>query len=137
MIIREKLFSKGMWTRQPSLSDVLEGHRQRTIHSIKSINNLDQLNEGFLTGIVKVSLVEPLAFNFAAMTFATRTEQIPGDWFPQFEFDVMRGRCYPKTVARISIPFTGNRDLLEYTPNQSTMNYPIGARPARINSEVG
>lgn len=125
MITKAKLFSKGTWTRQPGLNDILEGHKQRTIHTIKAISDLDQLNETFLARLVKDSLVEPLVFDFAAMSFATRTEQIPAEWFG-FEFNVERGRSYPKTVARISIPFTGDRNLIEFTPNECTLNFPIG-----------
>lgn len=125
MITKSKLFSKGTWTRQAGLNDVLEAHKQKTIHTIKAISDLDQLNEDFLARLVKDSLVEPLVFDFAGMSFATRTEQIPAEWFPD-NFNVTRGRNYPKTVARISIPFTGDRNLIEFTPNECTLNFPIG-----------
>jgi hypothetical protein len=125
MLIRSNLFNKGFMTRQPSLSDVLEGHKQGILSKIKAITDLGQMSDSFLAGLVKESLVEPLSLQFGRMARQLRTEQFDGSEFP-FDFNVERGSRYPKTVARISIPFSGGRKLLEHTPNEGVFNFPRG-----------
>src|SRR6516225_3831099 len=110
-------------TRQPSLSDVLEDHKRKILSQIKAITDLSQLTDQFLGDLVKESLVEPLCLHFSRMTRQLRTEQFDGSEFP-FDFAVERGRRYPKTVARISIPFSGDPSLVEHTPNEGVFNFP-------------
>ncbi len=119
------LFNKGYLTRQPSLSDVLDAHKRGVINEIRSISDLDQMTDSFLERLVKDSLVEPLAIPFDKMTRKLRAEEFDGSAFPG-DFNVQRGHRYPKQVARISVPFSGDPKLLEYTPNQSTLSFPRG-----------
>jgi hypothetical protein len=125
MLIRSNLFNKGFMTRQPSLSNVLEGHKRTTLNEIKNIADLNQMTDSFLARLVKDSLVEPLSLHFDRMARQLRTEQFDGSQFP-FDFAVEPGRQYPKMLARISIPFSGDPKLLEYTPNEGVFNFPRG-----------
>lgn len=112
-------------TSQPGLYDVLAGHEQQTIAKIKVISSLDEMNEAFLSNLVKDSIVEPLEFHFDKQTYRLRTEEFDGAEFP-FDFHAYRGKRYPKQVARISIPFSGDSQLLRFTPSTCSMNFPIG-----------
>jgi hypothetical protein len=125
MFIKSHLFNKGFMTGQPSLFDVLGGHERRIIDTIKSISSLDEMTEAFLSNLVKDSLVEPLEFHFDKQTYQLRTEEFDGAEFPS-DFHVYRGKKYPKQVARISIPFSGDPNLLRYTPSTFSGNFPLG-----------
>jgi hypothetical protein len=125
MLIRSNLFNKGFMTKQPSLSDVLEGHKQGILGQIKGITELSEMTDEFLAHLVKESLIAPLSLQFGRMARQLRTEQFDGADFP-FDFNVERGRRYPKTVARIAIPFSGDPKLLEHTPNEGVFNFPRG-----------
>ena len=121
------LFSKGWMTRQPSLSDVLDHHRNQMADRIRAVTDLDQLTDAFLTGLVKEALVEPLQLHFDRMTRKDRTEEMDGSQFPDpFSFNVRPGHTYKKLVSRISVPFTGDKLLLEHTPNSCTTVFPHG-----------
>ena len=111
MLIQSHLFDKGLMTGQHSLFDILCHHEQQTINRIKNIASLEDMTDSFLTSLVRDSLVEPLTIHFDRMTRKLRTEQIDGSEFP-FDFSVRRGMKYPKTVARIWIPFSGDSQLL-------------------------
>jgi hypothetical protein len=125
MTTESNLFAKGPLTRQAGLSEVLERRKQGILNKIKRISDLDQMTDAFLEGLVKESLVQPPVFQFDKMTRKLRDEQFDGSAFPG-DFNVVRGRRYPKQVARISIPFSGDGALLEYTPNQGVFNFPKG-----------
>jgi hypothetical protein len=126
MLINSNLFSKGHpLKREPGLSDALERHKLSVINRIKGITDLDQMTDSFCEGLIKSALVEPLMLHFDKMTRQTRTEEIDGSLFPG-DFFVERGRRYPKTVVRILIPFSGERDLLEYSPSTAGLTFPRG-----------
>jgi hypothetical protein len=112
-------------TRQPSLSAVLEGHKRGVLNKIRNVTDLDQLTDAFVERLVKESLVSPPVLHFDQMTKKLRTENFDGSEFPG-DFYVERGRHYQTQVARISIPFSGDPTLLEYTPNQGVINFPHG-----------
>jgi hypothetical protein len=60
------------------------------------------------------------------MTRALRTEEFDGAHLP-FDFVGTRhGKKYPKQVARISIPFTGDSQLLNFTPSTCSTTFPRG-----------
>ena len=126
MLIKTHLFvSKERTGRHVPLSAVLDGHKRSTLDDIKAVSDLDQMTDSFLAGIVKESLVQPLHFHFDKMTRETRSEDFDASQLPP-EFIGDRGRRYPKTVARISIPFTGRRELLEIMPNRQINDFPVG-----------
>ncbi len=125
IIHKSLLFGSGGFNGQPMLSDVLRHHRDVTLKKIATISNLNELTDDFLVALVKDSLVDPLVFDFEGTTYEQRTENIPAEWF-SFSFNVEPGRRYPKTVTRIFIPFTGDRTLVEHTPDTFTMTRPIG-----------
>lgn len=127
MLIRGSLFNKGHWTRQAGLSDVLDAHKRRILNRIRGITDLEQMNDPFIHELVAESLVTPVSLHFDQMTRKMRTEDFDARDFPdRFTFNVEAGRRYPKTVARISVPFSGDRSLLEYTPNECVLNFPRG-----------
>jgi hypothetical protein len=125
MLIQSHLFEKGFMSQQLSLYDILSHHEQQTINKIKKLASLDDMTDSFLTSLVKDSLVEPLVIHFDNLTRNLRTEQFDGSEFP-FGFSVRRGTKYPKTVARISLPFSGDSQLLRHTPNECSGNFPQG-----------
>lgn len=139
MYIKSNLFSKGHPLKaEPGLSDVLEGHKRRTLATITSISDLDQMTDRFLENLVKEALVEPLAIQFDRMTRKLHTEELDGSVIPT---NSMAGRMLrrgfdeseifgeagnKKQVARLSIPFTGDPALLEYAPNPCGLTFPRG-----------
>ncbi len=126
-LIRGSLFNKGFMTRQPGLSDVLEHHKQGICNRIRAVTDLDQMTDTFLSKLVQDSLVGAIHLHFDKMMHKPRSEQFDGSEFPdRFSFNVEPGHSYSKTVVRITIPFTGDRQLLEYTPNSATFNFPRG-----------
>jgi hypothetical protein len=125
MMIQSHLFQKGLMTRQPSLADILLGHEIQTLNTIKDISSLDEMTDSFLSSLVKDSLVDPLVIHLDRITRQLRTEHFDGSEFP-FDFNVRQGRKYPKTVARISVPFSGDSQPLSFTPNECSLNFPQG-----------
>lgn len=127
MFIKSHLFIKGHpMKREPGLSDLLDAHKRTIRDKIKAISDLDTMTDQFLEKLVKDSLVAPLAIQFDRMTKKFRTEQFDGAELP-FEQVGDRGRSYPRQIARLSIPFTGDRKLLEYTPIPTpSKEYPRG-----------
>src|SRR5690348_9891239 len=126
MFIRSNLFSRGHPLKaEARLSDVLEGHKRRVITEIQGITDLSQMTDSNCAQIIKGALVEPLVLRFDRMTRQTRTEEIDGSYFPG-DFFVERGRRYPKTIVRISIPFSGDPKLLEFSPGTAGLTFPRG-----------
>jgi hypothetical protein len=126
MFIRSHLFSKGHPLKaERGLSDALEGHKRSIINKIKGITDLDQLTDAFCQRLVKEALIAPLVLHFDQMTKQTRTEQIDGSLFPG-DFCVEHGSRYPKTVVRILVPFSGERDLIQYSPSTAGLTFPRG-----------
>jgi hypothetical protein len=126
MFIRSNLFSKGHPLKaEPGLSDALDAHKRTIINKIKAITDLDQMTDAFCQRIVKEGLIAPLVLHFDQMIRQTRTEQIDGSLFPG-DFNVERGRYYPKTVVRIVVPFSGEGDLLKYSPSTAGLTFPRG-----------
>ncbi|SRR6266545_5984824 len=123
MFIKSTLFSKGHpLSQEPRLYDRLEAHKQRTLNDIRKISDLGQMTEQFLERVVKESLVEPLAIQFDKKTRKIRTEGLDGS---HYRPDSLGGRMYARgggdallrgqqQVARLSIPFTGDRVLLQF-----------------------
>jgi hypothetical protein len=107
------------------LADRLDAHKRTIINKINGITDLDQMTDPFCERLIKDAIVEPLVLHFDRMTRQTRTEDIDGSFFPG-DFFVERGRRYPKTVVRLSVPFTGERDLLEYSPSTAGLTFPRG-----------
>ena len=126
MFNKSYLFKKGHpLTAEPRLSNLLDAHERQIIDKIKGITDLNQMTDSFCERIIRDALVEPLTLHFDRMTRQTRTEEIDGSWFP-VDFFVERGQRYPKTVVRILIPFSGNSDLLEYSPSTAGLTFPRG-----------
>jgi hypothetical protein len=126
VLIKSNLFSKGHPLKaERGLSDTLEGHKRSILNKIRGISDLDQMTDSFCERVIKGALVEPLVLHFDRMTRQTRTEEIDGSFFPG-DFFVERGRCYPKTIVRILVPFSGDPKLLEYSPSTAGLTFPRG-----------
>lgn len=99
-----------------------ESHIKRTINEIYSI---DEMTETFLHNLVKSSIVEPLIIHFDLKTQKMRKESFYRREMP-LEFCHLSDGPYDKTVARISIPFSGDTVLLELAPNSVLSCFPKG-----------
>jgi hypothetical protein len=126
MLIKSNLFSKGHPLKtEPGLSPVLESHKRGILDRIRNISNLSLMTDSFLQQVVSDSFVEPLVIHFDKITKKLRTEEFDGSQLP-FNQIGDRGRRYPKQVARLSIPFTGDKTLLGFAPIPCGMNLPKG-----------
>lgn len=118
MFIKSNLFSTGRhFSRQAGLSDVLENHKRKVIVKIGAVTSLKDMTDSFLTKLVKDALVEPLEIDtrFEKMTRELRDEEI----------ETQRGR-FAARVARLSIPFKGEEELLKYCPKEWGLTFPMG-----------
>jgi hypothetical protein len=116
MLIRSNLFSQGHpLKREPGLSAALEGHKRGVVNKINGVSDLAQMTDPFLGRLVRESIVEPLVIRFDRRTKAFRAEQLDG-W----------GRGPSVQVARLSIPFTGEADLLKFSPDPCGLTLPLG-----------
>jgi hypothetical protein len=126
MLIRSSLFSRERGNN-PDLYEVLEHRKRAFLQSIDGIASLDQMTDAFLNRMVRESLVTPVALHLDQTTRKTRTEHFRGEEFPdRFMFNVYEGSSYPKTVTRLSIPFSGDPGLLRHCPSSHTFNPPFG-----------
>lgn len=136
MVIRSNLFNRGHPLKaEAGLSDALERHKASIQNKIRSISDLDQMTDAFLEGLVKKSLVEPLAIQFGKMTRKHRAETLDASYLPAGTFGSRRyARMgdFPleggnqKQVVRLTVPFTGEADLLNFAPNPCGMTFPQG-----------
>jgi hypothetical protein len=117
------------------LSDALESHKRAVVNKIKAISDLDQMTDAFLARLVKESLVEPLNIQFDKITKKLRTERLDASYLPAGSMGARRySRMgdFPleggnqKQVARLTIPFSGEEDLLKFSPNTCGMKFPQG-----------
>jgi hypothetical protein len=63
--------------------------------------------------------IDPLLLHFYKLTVSDREERILAERFPNrgFDFNVERGRSYPKHVVTYHLPFSGEAKLLRSTPS--------------------
>lgn len=136
MMMRSSLFSMGHPLKaEAGLSDALENHKRRILNQIKAISDLDQMTNSFVEQLVTGSLVEPLVIHFDKMTRKLRTENLDAAYLPA---DSMGGRRFrsmgnfplqggrQKQVARLTIPFSGDLNLLKFSPNPCGLTLPQG-----------
>jgi hypothetical protein len=136
MLIRSNLFNRGHPVKaEAGLSDALENHKRSVLNKIRAIADLDQMTDAFLEGLVKKSLVEPLAIHFNQMTRKHRAETLDASYLPAGSMGARRyARIgdFPleggnsKQVVRMTIPFSGEEDLLNFSPNSCGMTFPQG-----------
>lgn len=136
MIINSNLFSRGHPLKaEAGLSDILENHKRQVLKSIREISDLDQMTDSFLQRLVKESIVEPLSVHIDKKTGKQRTEQLDGSSFPQNSqagrmwgrgHDSFGSEALSKQVVRISVPFSGDHNLLAFAPNPCSLNLPRG-----------
>ena len=110
------------------LSQVLDAHEKCILDKVKSISDIEQLTDNFLSKLVDDSLVKPVFLKTNQKTRKTKTE-----YFNAFQLPCNIGMSshysnekYPKTVATICIPFEGDPKLLQHCPNSYHLNFPFG-----------
>ena len=126
MIRSQRLFHGGFgWSSMngPNLEMVLIAHERKMVDTIRSVVDIEALTDKFVTDLVNQSLVATV--KLLPMTKKVRSERIDASQFPP-HFSVMGENSYVEQVARLSIPFTGDRAILEHHPNQGFMNVPMG-----------
>lgn len=123
MFIKSKLFTKGHPLKaEERLGYKLERHKRAVINKVKAIMSLKDMTDAFLTKLVKEAIVEPLVIDFSPdkMRHVLRNDEI----------DTRQG-YYSAQVARLTIPFSGEEDLLEYCPQTWGLTFPMGEVVAR------
>jgi hypothetical protein len=70
----------------------------------------------YLDHIVSKYEISPLVLEFENIAISTSEKMIPAEMFP-FNFNVYRGKSYPKQVVKYHLPFSGDRRLLRCIPN--------------------
>jgi hypothetical protein len=130
MLIRSHLFDKGFMGNGPALFDVLRNHERQILDRIKRISSLDEMTDSFLSNLIKESLIETVALDFGNMTRDLRTEDLDNSLSPLAFLMAREGR-FPRQVARISIPFSGDSNLLKYTPSTHSSPHPLGQTSGR------
>lgn len=61
--------------------------------------------------------LDPLIIHWDEVSVSDREVMIPAEGFPSFRFNVEPGRSYPKQVITYHLPFSGDAQLLRYTPS--------------------
>lgn len=113
--------------RGASISDVLQAHEKKILDRVERITDIEELTDEFLQGLVRDALVAPINLKANEKTCVKRTEYFAANELPCNRFDhFSSGEKYPKTVATISLPFTGDPELFKHSPKTSTMSFPHG-----------
>lgn len=128
------LFYEGA-TKGQSLPDVLNNHCKQISDRIRRISDVGEMTEPFLKKLIKGSLIEGISLNLGSKYRTTRTEDIPSKWHPQtfscyFDEDI---KSCPRTVARIHIPYSGDKTLFRHCPSTYSTVFP---RAEIINGTV-
>jgi hypothetical protein len=136
VVIKSNLFSRGHPLKvEAGLSDALERRKHSVINKIRAISDLDLMTDAFLERLVRESLVAPLAVHFDKMTRKLRTETLDASYLPAGSMGARRYArmgSFPleggnqKQVARLTIPFSGEGDLLKFSPNPCGTTFPQG-----------
>lgn len=100
-------------------------------------NRLLNVNEDeYVEYLVQKYSVEPLVFGWDAVRVSDREAMIPAEQFPN-SFNVYSGKSYPKQVITYHIPFTGEADLLKFTPSTRIMwTTEVRATAASISFDI-
>jgi hypothetical protein len=114
MLISSSLFDISPHDRR-WLGYELEAHEHRTLQAIAKISSLDDMTDEFLDQLVADSIVEPLTIHDDRREHAERNEVIPAQLIPYECLARRKGINQNMQVSRISIPFSGDRNLTKYT----------------------
>jgi hypothetical protein len=96
----------------------LDASKRTVINKIKSVTSLKAMTDSFLAGFVGEALVKPLVIDLSYDNI--RKE------FRDEEVETRRGLLPGRRVARLSIPFEGEEDLLQYCPRTWGLTFPQG-----------
>jgi len=101
------------------LEEYLEenGHKIRSRIEQESENYILNVNETeYVNYLVNEFTVDTPSIDFASVSVTSYEKQIPSEHFPN-SFFVRPGKSYPKQAVVYHLPYTGNADLLRYTPS--------------------
>jgi hypothetical protein len=106
---------------EQDLYAVLEGRLQQVKQEIFSAGSDYLLNTNetqYVEYLASRYRIEPVTIDFEGVSASTREEMIAAERFPNaFEFNIERGRRYPKQVITYHLPFSGNAELLRCKPS--------------------
>lgn len=106
---------------EQDLYAVLEGRLQQVKQEVFSAGSDYLLNTNetqYVEYLASRYRIEPVAIDFEGVSVSTREEMVPAERFPNaFEFNIERGRRYPKQVITYHLPFSGNAELLRCKPS--------------------
>src|SRR5581483_10947532 len=92
------------------------------------VMSLEEMTDQFLDSIIQKLAVQHLVLKLNDVTQKMRIEEISGAAFP-LDFcmvDEERYRSYARTVARITVPFDGDAELLNHSPSSHPSRLPQG-----------
>lgn len=105
---------------QESLSRFL-GDRLKKIESqvlAQAEDYILNVNETeYVKHLVNQGLIENLELDFEAVFASPDSRKVPAEHFPSGLWNVTRGKSYERNVYRYHIPFTGEAELLRYSPS--------------------
>jgi hypothetical protein len=129
MLNNHDLFSQGGLRHGADISAVLQHHERKVLNGIRDISNIEELTDEFLSKLVEESIVSPITLKTDTITRTSRTEYFAAGDLPcnrgwwRDEYSVEK---FPKTVATISIPFSGDPELLKHCPRTFNTCPPFG-----------
>src|SRR5438034_9067093 len=96
-----------------TLKQQIEGGNREYLLNINEEKYIDHLVSRFT--------IEPLVLHFDNVEASSKEKMIPAERFP-FNFNVYRGKSYPKPVIKYHLPVTGDLNLLRCMPNPRLLN---------------
>jgi len=106
------------------------------IHSENKDYLLNVNRTEYLDHIISEFEISPLILEFDSVTVSTFERLIPAELFP-FNYNVYRGKSYPKQVVKYHLPFSGDEQLLRCFPSTRILSsYPVSVERKEICFEV-
>lgn len=105
---------------EQELRDYFDNIKITLIHSIESENESYILNvneSDYIEHKYSQFLIDLVDIHISDIYASSSEQLIPAEQFPR-GFNVYPGKSYKKTVIRFHIPFSGNPELLKYTPSK-------------------
>jgi hypothetical protein len=108
-----KLFNQGtlknyLTTRLAYLRDEVQAEDRDKLLNVNETEYVDYLVEQYK--------IDPLRLDCDQLSVSDREEMFPPEAFPRGGYDIRRGQLYRKQVITYHVSYSGNADLLEYSP---------------------
>ncbi|MCB8939293.1 MAG: hypothetical protein H6655_12835 [Ardenticatenaceae bacterium] len=87
--------------------------RQESRNQILNVNEAE-----YIKYLVNKHSLEPIIFYWEQISISDEEKMIPAERFP-WDFNVYKGKKYPKQVITYHVPFSGTYPLLTLTPSTS------------------